>query len=59
VTKINGKLKMMTLSDPADDKSTKVPAENFLEETPHITMDFIELDKDSKSHVNLIHLKNT
>ncbi len=30
----NGKLKMMTLSDPKDDKSARVPAENFLQNDP-------------------------
>jgi pimeloyl-ACP methyl ester carboxylesterase len=55
----NGVRKMMTLSDPKEDKSTKVPAESFFKEMPHISLDVIELDKDTPTHLNLIHLKNT
>lgn len=50
---------MITLSDPKEDKSAKVPAESFFKDDPEISLDVIELDKGTPVHTNLIHLKNS
>jgi hypothetical protein len=60
IIKENGKLKMMTLSDPKNDESAKVPAETYLNGLEHISVDIYEVQKDIEGeHVNLVHLKNS
>lgn len=49
---------MMTLSDPQNEKSVKIPAEEFLKDHKHITLEFHELNKSKENHVNLLYLKN-
>jgi len=53
-----GALRMQTLSDPKDDKSEKVSADSFLSSTPEITLSVHEVGAGTKTHTNLLYLKN-